>query len=155
MSELVPPQEANSPDLVIQREIQRYVEGLTVGDLRFTVFHDYFSVYNAQREIFEFEDLLDTAHGADRVGHESDKRVAENRYAIAQERQEDRWATVPDYYREYVSLAELHDKWREQYKELSGADEDKAQATVVRMMRYGCHKVLDGLNSAPTREAVE
>ena len=60
MSEFLPTQEANSPDSVIQQEIERHVEGLIVGDLRFTVFHDQLSVYATQQEIFEFEGYLET-----------------------------------------------------------------------------------------------
>src|SRR5690242_4483173 len=101
MFEQTPSPEANSPDLVIQQEIDRYVEGLAVGDVRFTVFHDQYSVYYTQQEIFEFEDSLETPDESDRMAHESDHRLAENRHAIALERQADRCATIPGYYNEY------------------------------------------------------
>src|SRR5438128_9579714 len=136
MSEFVPLPEANSPDFVMREEVLRYVEGLSVGDLRFTVFHDHFSIYAAQERMFESEDALETAPASDRVVHESDKRVAENRYAIAIERQNDRHATIPGYDYEQSLLSEQYDQWVNQYEELAGVDFGEAQKAINRMMTH-------------------
>jgi hypothetical protein len=143
MSEFLPPEEANSPDLVMREEVLCYVEGLSVGDLRFSVFHDEFRIYGAQARIFEFENALETTTGFDRVAHESDKRVAENKYAIALERQADREATVPGYYREQSLLSQQREQWINQYEELTGVDEAEAQNAIIIMMRGAVYKVLE------------
>jgi hypothetical protein len=143
MAEFIPPSEANAPDLVMREEVLRYVEGLNIGDIRFTVFHDHSSVYNAQAQIFEFEELLETARGSDRIGHESDKRVAEMRYAVASARQEDRRATVSGYEAEYRSLARQYDHWIHQYEELEGVDFSEAQEVINSIIRFARHQVLE------------
>jgi hypothetical protein len=154
MSEFVPPSEANSPDVVMREEVLRYVEGLQVGDLRFTVFHDHFSIYAALNQIFESDDALETAPASEREVHESDKRVAENQYAIAIERQNDRCATVPGYDYERLLLSDRYDQWINQYEELAGVDFGEAQKAINSMMRHARYRVIERSAPASPTEAV-
>jgi hypothetical protein len=154
MSELIPPPEANSPHLIIHQEVQRYIEGLTVGDLRFTAFHDHYSVYATQQQIFEFEEVLESAQGFDRIAHASDHRLAENRHAIALERQADRCATMPGYYNEYSILSDQFDQWITRYEDIAKIDSGDAMSAVVGIMRAASQTVLERTSTPPDKAAV-